>query len=254
MVFLAEDKAHATRLDCLEMQYLREVSTQEALKEHLRQPEGRIRYARSCRDVSSAIPNHRILAHSAIGARAIRDAISKDDASILIWTLDENTLEVKRKTIPVVKSWTSKIGEWTIVSDDCLSKRLAVLRASKLPKETGGVLLGTYDMDRRIVYVVDTIPSPPDSEEWPTVYIRGRSGLQEQVERIQKRTEGQLQYIGEWHSHPNGCACDPSNDDRKVFLWLTENMAAEGLPPLMAIVGDKRRAKWFIGSIEEGAK
>ena len=75
-------------------------------------------------------------------------------------------------------------------------------RVEKLPNETGGVLVGTYDMQRKIVYVVDCLLSPPDSEEWPTVYIRGSQGLKAQIEKIKKITDGQLNYVGEWHFSP----------------------------------------------------
>ena len=56
------------------------------------------------------------------------------------------------------------------------------LRNAKLPNETGGVLVGSLDLERKIAYVIDTVPSPPDSEEWPTVYIRGCRGLRRQVD------------------------------------------------------------------------
>jgi hypothetical protein len=47
---------------------------------------------------------------------------------------------------------------WTIVADEYLEKKLKEIRIGKLPVETGGVLIGSYDMSRKIVYIVDTIP------------------------------------------------------------------------------------------------
>ena len=99
-----------------------------------------------------------------------------------------------------------------------------------------------------MVYVVATIPSPPDSEEWPTLYIRGSKGLAQEVERIRAVTDGQLEYVGEWHSHPDGFPCLPSTDDLKVFAWLTENLDDAGLPSLMAIAGQGRVA-WYLGEM-----
>lgn len=66
----------------------------------------------------------------------------------------------------------NQIGAWTLAVDDHLMRRIAGLRAAKLPNETGGVLIGAYDLICKIVYVVETIPSPPDSKEWPTLYSR----------------------------------------------------------------------------------
>ena len=69
------------------------------------------------------------------------------------------------------------------------------LRKKKLPNETGGVLLA-LDHESRRAYVVDTIPSPPDSKEWPTLYIRGSEQLREEMERVTTLTVGNLEYIG----------------------------------------------------------
>ena len=37
------------------------------------------------------------------------------------------------------------------------------------------------------IHVVDTILSPPDSKEWPTLYIRGSEGLLKQVNALLSR-------------------------------------------------------------------
>ncbi len=111
------------------------------------------------------------------------------------------------------------------------------------------MLLGSFDLDRRLVYIVDTIPSPPDSQEWPTLYIRGCRGLRAKIDEIADRTDGMLEYIGEWHSHPTGCTTAPSSDDLQVFTWLTELMNVEGLPALMMIVGDGGHSSCYIGQM-----
>jgi hypothetical protein len=148
-----------------------------------------------------------------------------------------------------VRCFQQQIGAWKLILDEKLLDRLATLRASKLPNETGGVLIGHYDLDRKTIYVVDTIPSPPDSAEWPTLYIRGSEGLLAQVQAVSDRTGGQLEYVGEWHSHPDACATLPSDDDLLVFAWLTEHLAVAGLPALMAIIGQQGSSSWFVGEM-----
>lgn len=249
LVLLVEDRARSLTLDCLEMQYYRAVSTLPDLAGHLDPPAGRIRYSRSCRDVSSSIPADLVRLHSALGARAIRSAVNKDTPTIHVWRCHEETSEVRLVNIPVSKSHHQSIAGWTLVLDAELLERLTELRQRKLPVETGGVLIGSYDLIRKRVYVIDTIPSPPDSEEWPTLYIRGSQGLAAQVEAISQATNHQLEYVGEWHSHPNGCACLPSDDDLKVFGWLTTNMSTAGLPALMAIVGQNGISAWYLGQM-----
>jgi hypothetical protein len=57
-----------------------------------------------------------------------------------------------------------------------------------------------------------------------------------------------LQYVGEWHSHPNDYGTAPSGDDRNVFEWITERTTEDGYQPVMAIVGELE-ARWFVESI-----
>ena len=131
----------------------------------------------------------------------------------------------------------------------CSCRSFSALRESKLPNETGGVLLGYIDLEHRIVYVVDTISSPLDSEEWPNLYIRGSLGLTRAVEQASSKTDAMLEYIGEWHSHPPGATTAPSDDDLKGFVYLTQLMGRDGLPALILIVGDRGDASCFLGTM-----
>jgi len=249
LVQLTEDAHRASPLDCLEMQYYRSICQIPELHNHLAPPPGRLRYARSCRDVSSSIPNSAVSMHAAIGSEAIRQAVKDESATINIWHSDPQTLEVRLFNVTPSPVHRNAHGPWTLVVDATIQRRIAELRQSKLPSETGGVLLGAYDLERKIVYVVETIPSPPDSEEWPTLYIRGKKGLAAEVEKVSAITDGQLEYIGEWHSHPDGCPCRPSDDDIEVFNWLTANMDDAGLPALMAIAGQGPVVAWYLGEM-----
>jgi len=140
----------------------------------------------------------------------------------------------------------SKLGNWRLCADTRLIERVCELRAKTLPCETGGVLVGAFDTQRRVVYVVDTVPSPPDSEEWPNLYIRGAKGLASKIRSIEATTLYNLRYVGEWHSHPDGSSSQPSTDDLKALDWLSREMNAVGLPALMAIVGESPDCGWFI--------
>jgi hypothetical protein len=105
-------------------------------------------------------------------------------------------------------------------------------------------------MERSILYLADALPSPPDSKEWPTLYIRGSKGLREAVDHVQEATHGMIEYVGEWHSHPRGARTAASQDDLQVFAWLTSLMEADGLPAVMMIVGDPGRTSCFVGEIK----
>ena len=248
VVLLAEDQGRVTRLDALEFQFYRGLLNQPELESHLVTDIGRVRYAASCRDVTSQVPDDQVSLLAAIGARAVRMAASDPAAQVRIWKLDTSTFEVTSLRVPVAEVTLEELGGWTLILDEALRDKLKELRKKKLPNETGGILLGFFNHEARRVYVIDTIPSPPDSEEWPTIYIRGSEMLGQELERVSRVTAGNVEYVGEWHSHPEGSSCRPSRDDIKVFGWLTAHMADEGQPALMAIVGDQGPT-FYLGEI-----
>jgi hypothetical protein len=247
VVLLVEDRDRTIPLDVLEVQYYHAAATMPELLGHLDANPGRLRYGRSCSDVSTSMPTHIVAMSAALVSRAIRIAHQSSEPTINVWRCDPQTLGVTPIHITPSPCPKQTIGDWTLVLDQNLLRNLADIRVAKLSNETGGVLIGHYDLQRRIIYVVDTIPSPPDSEEWPTLYIRGSEGLLPLVNEFSNRTAGQLEYVGEWHSHPDGCSTLPSSDDVKVFAWLTEHLASAGLPALMAIVGEQQLSNWYLG-------
>lgn len=252
LVMLAEDEKREIKLDHLEHQLYRELLTNPALANHFAREQGRIRYARSCRDISSTLPQHLVGLHAAIASKAFRDAMSQPGAVIRIWHAGPD-LQVNALAFEAQKVHEHAVGPWTVCTDEAFIRKIRTLRLSKLPNETGGILIGSFDLERRIIYLVDTVASPPDSEEWPTLYIRGASGLAAQVNRIGEQTAGMLQYVGEWHSHPRGVPALPSGDDCKVFLWLTELMDRDGFPAIMLIASDTHESV-FVANMVQGEK
>ena len=247
LVLLVEDKARSLRLDHLEMQYYRSVLRNAALANHMRPPLDRVRYAQSCRDVSSAVPADLVSMHAAIAARGTRRCLGSDDASISVWTASDDREVTQIAVAPEPVSEVT-IGGWRVCWDCEVERIVDAARGERLPSETGGVLVGAVDPQRHIIYVVDALLSPPDSIEWPHSYIRGSEGLEEQVAAMSTRTAGMLQYVGEWHSHPDGCSVQASGTDQQALRMLMQQMAFDGLPALMWIVGQRER-RWFVASI-----
>jgi len=247
LVMIAEDAHRRCRLDALEMQYYREVLNRPELALHVSADDTRLRYAPSCRDVTSRVPQDLMSLQAAIASRALRRAVGEETPSLRIWKAGDD-LSVHSVTVPPAQVREYHLGDWILVTDDALINDLRNRRREKLPNETGGVLLGSFDVSRRLLYVAASTGSPPDSVEYPVHYIRGCEGLREEVRQAEIRTGGMLQYVGEWHSHPEGCGCDASADDRTVFEWIRTYMQPEGLPPLMCIVGETREA-WYLAEI-----
>jgi hypothetical protein len=251
LVLLAEDSNRQVTLTPLEMQYYRTLATESTMQDHLIREEGRLRYARSCRDLSAVIPQDFVALHAAIGSSAIRVTLQSEEPVVAIWQAQKDGT-VARLNVAVSPVLWERRGEWKICFDKLVMERVQRLRSEKLPNETGGVLIGAFDLQRNIVYVVDALSAPQDSTEEPEGFIRGKHGLTETIETMERSTAQQLTYVGEWHSHPVGHGVIPSDKfDRKLFQWLTKEMNKDGLPPLMLIVGDRNQRGWYLGALPE---
>ncbi|MCY4623397.1 MAG: ThiF family adenylyltransferase [Chloroflexi bacterium] len=245
LTLLAEDRERSVPLDFLEMQHYRALTHDTDLA-GLLSPPSTMRSGVGCRDVSTQIPQDMVSVFAGIGSRSIRRTDETDRAQIVTWKLDEPTDSIICTEIEVSGVHRRKENGWRIFFDSTLERRLRDYRNAKLPSETGGILIGSSDMGRRIIYVVDATEAPRDSQECPHGFLRGSQGLQQAVQRIQEATSGMLGYIGEWHSHPPKTTADPSIADRKVMEWVKETLDDEGQVGIVGIVGSKRRLNFIL--------
>ena len=252
LVILAEDEARRFPLDALEMQYYRALLNDGKLAGHVEAGGGKQRYARSCGDTTSAMPQDLVALHAAVASKKLKDILVEAEPFIGVWRADTRC-GVHYVPIKVQNVTEFKLSRWTVVLDDGLREHLSRNREEKLPNETGGILLGSFDLEREILYIVDTLPSPPDSEEKTDLYIRGCKGLRDAVAAVDAKTGGMLEYVGEWHSHPRGVSTKPSKYDLDGFHCLTALMSKDGLPAVMMIVGKAGEVSLFISSMGRDA-
>jgi len=172
LVILAEPEDRSVRLDQLEMMYYRAVLENQELHSHLVRSDQPVRYSNACRDLSAVVAQDHIALHAAIASRAIRRFLGNPAGAIAIWRANpEGTVD--RVDVPIVAAIEVSLGGWRIIFDATVKRAMRTHRSRRLPNETGGVLLGAFDLDRKLVFVSDVLGSPDDSREWPTVYIRG---------------------------------------------------------------------------------
>jgi hypothetical protein len=238
LVLLGESKDRKIRLDQLEMMYYRALLRDKSLVGHLYRTGAPLRYANACRDRSVILPQDLVAMHSGIASSAVKKFLAGEDPKISIWRSDDN-LNVGHFEIPISSPMVSTNSGWRIVTDDFLFLQLREWRATRLPNETGGILFGSFDMEQKIIYVVDGLPSPSNSTEWPTVYIRGTAGLSKSRVEVDSITQGGLEYVGEWHSHPDGYSAAPSKDDKAALATLSKVMAEDARPAVMFIIAKK---------------
>lgn len=241
-VLLVEDAARAIRLDALEAQYYRLVLRDGTLSAHLAPPPEGFRYAGSCRAVSARILESRVSLLSGLAAGGIGAALSGEGADIRVWSCQpDGSIAIARTEAFPGRRET--LAGWTVLLDDGLAADIRRRREAALPSETGGVLVGTVDMQRRVVAVVDALGPPADSSGDQAAFTRGTEGLRDRLEAVARRTSGMVRYIGEWHSHPRGSQAMPSTLDIRQLLALRAELRREGLPATMLISGsDGERA------------
>lgn len=232
-VMLLESVDRAARLDLLEMQYYRELLTNERYSDHMSLPETMI-YSGTCRSITSRISQDNVSLSAALCSKALKLHISNTNGEIIIWTHPHDTVE---KTSFMADKWiTYEYNGWKIELSASLLDEMQNDRAKALPNETGGVLIGAYDIARRRVYIVYQVRAPEDSISSPTSFIRGCANLPDRLRSIRKITLDNLTYIGEWHSHPSGNT-QKSADDLKLHEAIVCYNRGNCLPGCMMILG-----------------
>jgi hypothetical protein len=246
-VMLLEDAERAIRLDVLEVQYYREVIGAPWGATHLAGNQGHLWTGAGCRDVSAVIPNELIGFHGANLARMVRVLTAAPEARLLVWRSDPATGAVVANSYTPATPHTGMLDGLAVIWDAATEAKLRAKREARLPNETGGVLLGYFDLVLRKVFIVDAFSAPADSQEAPTGFVRGVAGLEEALKEAGRRTGHVVGYVGEWHSHPRNHSAAPSRDDVMLLAHLAGGWEAEGLPALMLIVGEGEM-RWLAGT------
>lgn len=237
-VLLAEDAGRSIRLRTLEAQYYRAVIRQTWGEHHLDGNLGKYWSGASCRDISVALPYSRITTHAATLSEQVMAVSKRDAAEIRVWQRDPETGGVVVHDVETCSERRLDFDSLSVYLDEGLAAHLGHMRASSLPAETGGVLLGYFDFNVNAIVLVSALPAPPDSKSTTASFERGVAGLPDAVNEAARRTAGIVGYVGEWHSHPRGHSASPSRDDLIQLVEIATGMHEDGLPVLQLIVGD----------------
>lgn len=234
LIMLLENADRSISLDTLEIQYYHLLTQTPELQNHLKS-DHEVLYSSTCRGTSLVYPQDNAAIFAGISSKVIKQIDNQCDAAIMVW--DWKDLSMTRYEETAEKCQEILCDGWNIKVLPSLMDRLYCQRKEKLPNETGGVLIGSYDFAHNICYIVDAIDSPSDSKEYPDAYIRGSNGLYEKVCKIENITIGNLTYIGEWHSHPTDSTF-PSADDMKLLQSIADYTFSQSSPGCMMIVGE----------------
>jgi integrative and conjugative element protein (TIGR02256 family) len=257
LVILAEDGARTLRLDEIEAQYFLAAGTEPLLGGHLGQARiDLLRYSNACQDLTRPLPPWHVQALSGIAAgRLVSLLADGEEASAQLWRLSPATGCVVPLTIPLANVSRHTFDGFRVSVSHTAVETMRALRRAAVPNETGGVLLGSFDLARSVLHILAALPAPPDSRQSPTYFIRGAKDLKPQVDAINRHSAGMIAYVGEWHSHPKAVDARPSDDDEQVFAHLKTHLTPTGAPYVMTICGDKEtwlRVGWHGRNTAEG--
>ena len=235
-VLLAEDESRNIRLSTIEAQYYHAVINNNWGDDHISGHLGSYWAGGSCRDISHVLSLSKVTSHAALLSDQIR--LLGDNAKAAVWKESPESGERTFQEISLSPCVQYQIDEYTVSLNEELVRKLCEIRSANLPSETGGVLVGYHDFNVNSVVIVDALPAPKDSESSATSFKRGVDSLSKKVSDIRERTAGIVDYIGEWHSHPDGCSSMPSDHDLFQLAALAEKMKLDGLPAYSLIVGE----------------
>lgn len=110
------------------------------------------------------IPGELIALHAANLARMTRTRLARPEGGVLIWHHDpENGALISHGYAPAVPEALA-LGCFRVLWDDALRITVRRERERRLPNETGGVLLGYFDLVAGTVMIVDALSAPPIAE------------------------------------------------------------------------------------------
>ncbi len=127
-----------------------------------------------------------------------------------------------------------------VLEDKELAQILDACRLAKM-RETGGILVGSYNEALNYGTVSSVSVAPPDSLSERTRFYRGVLGLQKWLDQLWQRHR--LYYLGEWHYHPGGIPV-PSGVDVAQMQYIARLPAYHCPEPVLLIIGGEPKAHW----------
>jgi Prokaryotic E2 family A/ThiF family/Prokaryotic homologs of the JAB domain len=234
-VVLSEGRDRQPRLDQLEMSYYWRLVTEESLSGHLQRADSAFSLG-ACRTPSAQIPQTRVSCLAALVTDIVCTESWRAAGQIVLWRSSERG--IARHDFAGELFVSGQLGDWTVSVRAPLLAAIEGDRGRAGGLETGGILAGTWDRDRKIIYLVGHFDPPPDSQHEPTGFVRGMVGVHRTIMQIETSTAGNLTYIGEWHTHPQGHISAPSSEDEYLLRWVHDALQWSDAPALILIAAD----------------
>lgn len=139
-------------------------------------------------------------------------------------------------------AFSDKLGGLLVIMPSALDKLLSYRQLDSLSNEAAGVLIGER---RESHLVVHEISEPGEGDIRSRCFVDRRGPHhQAAVDEAFVRSLGRLQYLGEWHTHPED---KPSPSAKDLGTWRRHLVAQEQM--VLVIVG--RKEIWAAKKVTE---
>jgi len=216
-ILYVEGEQRNPRIDDLQIYLYSEAFKNEQIKRWLQREQSArknsnitIRVGVGCNSETTILSDDKISTHAAYCTAVLKKQLkapAKSGAIFLSRILDaeEYKIETESRWVPpfvVLKA--SNDPNWEIRIKSGITEKLEQEFSDAGKRETGGIFIGVCNYKTRTIHVTDLVCAPSDSKAGSTTFIRGYEGLSDELDKIQDITGGQIGYIGEWHTHPEG--------------------------------------------------
>lgn len=134
-----------------------------------------------------------------------------------------------------------------VITYRCFDVIKSYPQTGNLP-EMGGSLVGYIREDNAWI-IAHAMPSSNKNQAGRTWLKRDRKGAQEFVERAYGETGGRLNYVGEWHTHPEKNP-SPSCKDYKMMTDILRNSSIEIGHLFGLILGDAGNLYFWLHTLD----
>ncbi len=127
-------------------------------------------------------------------------------------------------------------GTILYIEDQVLVKMFRHIQCCKQHKESGGILLGKK-IQNHPTYVLTEISEPTKRDERKRFsFLRDKNSAQHIINQRWNETNGIVNYLGEWHTHPEYSPI-PSQTDKKLICQVINDNSNVFTKVFLIIVG-----------------
>ena len=108
------------------------------------------------------------------------------------------------------------------------------------PLETGGILLGWRSGHDKIIAQVRG--AGPNALHGRSRFLPDHRWQMREIEDAFRNSDGDLDYLGDWHTHPDGMA-DMSDEDERTLMRIARRVRQ----PIMLILANSSNWDWSYG-------